>query len=242
MVGVEAGGEGIATGRHAARFADPRARARLGVLHGVHDLCAAGRARPDRRAPTRSPPGWTMPPSARSTPTCATWSAPATPAPPTRRRCRRFTLLARSEGILPALESAHAVAEAMRLAPTLTPRAGPARQPLGSRRQGPGHRHGAPWRQRPMNAPQPMLALDAIAAGFCRRPGARPRRALLTYLTLGLPHRRGQPGARALPWRAAARTSSSWACPFRTPWPTGPTIQPPPARRRCKAASRPAAA
>jgi len=30
--------------------------------------------------------------------------------------------LARTEGILPALESAHAVAEALKLAPTLTPR------------------------------------------------------------------------------------------------------------------------
>ena len=32
-----------------------------------------------------------------------------------------FQLLARTEGILPALESAHAVAEAVRLAPTLRP-------------------------------------------------------------------------------------------------------------------------
>ena len=32
-----------------------------------------------------------------------------------------FQLLARTEGILPALESAHAIAEAVRLAPTLRP-------------------------------------------------------------------------------------------------------------------------
>ena len=34
MVGVEAGGESIASGRHAARFADPQ-RAQVGVLHGT---------------------------------------------------------------------------------------------------------------------------------------------------------------------------------------------------------------
>ncbi|MGI5916193.1 MAG: tryptophan synthase subunit beta, partial [Anaerolineae bacterium] len=34
MVGVEAGGEGVETGRHAARFADAL-RGRVGVLHGV---------------------------------------------------------------------------------------------------------------------------------------------------------------------------------------------------------------
>src|SRR6185503_18820826 len=34
LIGVEAGGEGIASGRHAARFADP-AVGRLGVIHGT---------------------------------------------------------------------------------------------------------------------------------------------------------------------------------------------------------------
>ena len=34
LIGVEAGGEGILSGRHAARFADP-ARGRLGVIHGT---------------------------------------------------------------------------------------------------------------------------------------------------------------------------------------------------------------
>ena len=44
----------------------------------------------------------------------------------TRRKTMRRALdavvkLARTEGILPALESAHAVAEALRMAPTMTP-------------------------------------------------------------------------------------------------------------------------
>ena len=39
--------------------------------------------------------------------------------PPTTRRCNAFTELARLEGIIPALESAHAVAEVIRRAPGL---------------------------------------------------------------------------------------------------------------------------
>ena len=35
LIGVEAGGEGIASGRHAARFADP-VMGRPGVLHGAY--------------------------------------------------------------------------------------------------------------------------------------------------------------------------------------------------------------
>ena len=34
FLGVEAGGEGIASGKHAARFSDPNV-ARIGVLHGT---------------------------------------------------------------------------------------------------------------------------------------------------------------------------------------------------------------
>ena len=50
-----------------------------------------------------------------------------------------FHRLCRTEGIIPALESSHAVAYAMKLAPTLGQGPAPARQPLRPRRQ--GHRH-----------------------------------------------------------------------------------------------------
>ena len=36
-----------------------------------------------------------------------------------KRRWRAFQLLSRLEGIIPALESAHAIAEAVKLAPTM---------------------------------------------------------------------------------------------------------------------------
>jgi len=115
MIGVEAGGEGIATGRHAARFADPR-RGRLGVLHGVltyvlqdehgqiaqtHSLSAG------LDYPSVGPEHAQLRDRRRVQYTSATDD----------EALEAFQALARYEGILPALESAHAVAEAMRLAP-----------------------------------------------------------------------------------------------------------------------------
>ncbi len=119
MIGVEAGGEGIASGRHAARFADP-ARGRLGVLHGVRtyvlqtpegqialthsvsaglDYASVGPEHAYLRALERAHY------------TYATDDA----------ALEAFRALSRYEGILPALESSHAVAEAMRLAAERSP-------------------------------------------------------------------------------------------------------------------------
>jgi tryptophan synthase beta chain len=117
MIGVEAGGEGIASGRHAARFADPQ-RGRLGVLHGVRTYVLQD---PDGQiAETHSVSAGLDYPSVgpehaylreleRAHYTIATDD----------EALAAFAALSECEGILPALESAHAVAEAMRLAPTL---------------------------------------------------------------------------------------------------------------------------
>ncbi|MFH1084468.1 MAG: tryptophan synthase subunit beta [Chloroflexota bacterium] len=117
MIGVEAGGEGIATGRHAARFADPQ-RGRIGVLHGVKTYVLQD---PDGQiAATHSvsagldyasvgPEHALLRDQGRVRYTWATDD----------EALAAFQALARYEGILPALESSHAVAEAMRLAPTL---------------------------------------------------------------------------------------------------------------------------
>jgi tryptophan synthase beta chain len=117
LVGVEAGGEGIESGRHAARFADPRL-GRPGVLHGTYtyvlqdedgqiaathsisaglDYAAVGPEHAYLRKIGRAE---------------YTWADDA-------HALEAFQLLARTEGILPALESAHAVAEAIRRAPHL---------------------------------------------------------------------------------------------------------------------------
>ncbi|MEJ5197736.1 MAG: tryptophan synthase subunit beta, partial [Anaerolineae bacterium] len=117
LIGVEAGGAGIATGRHAARFADPY-RGRPGVLHGTYTYVlqdADGQI------------------AATHSISAGLDYAAVGPEHAWLRQCGRaeytvaddaaalaaFQLLTRTEGILPALESAHAVAEAMRLAPTL---------------------------------------------------------------------------------------------------------------------------
>ncbi len=117
LIGVEAGGQGIASGRHAARFADPHL-GRPGVLHGTYtyvlqtedgqiadthsisaglDYAAVGPEHAYLREIGRAEYTWVTDDQA----------------------LEAFQLLARLEGILPALESAHAVAEAIRRAPSL---------------------------------------------------------------------------------------------------------------------------
>ncbi len=114
LVGVEAGGEGILSGRHAARFADAE-RGRVGVLHGT------------RTYVLQDPWGQILDTHSISAGLDYPAVGPEHAWLRERRRARytavtdaealaAFQALARLEGILPALESAHAVAEAMRLA------------------------------------------------------------------------------------------------------------------------------
>ena len=119
LIGVEAGGAGVETGKHAARFSDPN-RGRPGVFQGTYsyvlqdedgqimetssisaglDYAAVGPEHAWLRKTERA--GYT---SATDDQALAA-----------------FHRLAQMEGILPALESSHAVAEAIRLAPTLSP-------------------------------------------------------------------------------------------------------------------------
>ena len=104
---MEAGGEGIET-RAPRRAADGRrARRHPARLALGGD---AGRGGPDPRRRTRSRPAWTTRAPAPSTPTCATAAAPATWPSPTTQALAAFRELARLEGIIPALETAHALA------------------------------------------------------------------------------------------------------------------------------------
>jgi tryptophan synthase beta chain len=115
LIGVEAGGRGGARGQHAARFAGGA----LGVLHGTRTLVlqdAEGQIAPTHSVsagldyPAVGPEHVLLEQTGRVEYTFAT-DAEAVAA---------FHLLARTEGILPALESAHAVAEAVRHAPELS--------------------------------------------------------------------------------------------------------------------------
>jgi tryptophan synthase beta chain len=119
LVGVEAGGKGIADGHHAARFADPQ-RGRVGVLHGTRSLLlqsADGQILETHSVsagldyPSVGPQHAFLRDQGRVTYTYATDD----------RALEAFFLLTRLEGIIPALESSHAVAEAIQRAPTLSP-------------------------------------------------------------------------------------------------------------------------
>ena len=114
MVGVEAGGEGIAAGKHAARFQGGS----IGILqgtrsyllqdeHGQIQLTHSVSAGLDYAAV--GPEHAWLRDLKRVEYTYAT----------DKQALRAFTELARLEGIIPALESAHAVAEVIGRAPTL---------------------------------------------------------------------------------------------------------------------------
>ncbi len=119
LIGVEAGGRGIDSGEHAARFADPQ-MGRPGVLHGCYtyvmqdgdgqialthsisaglDYAAVGPEHTDLRKIERAAYTYATDEEALAA----------------------FKTLSELEGILPALESAHAVAEAIKVAPEMSP-------------------------------------------------------------------------------------------------------------------------
>ena len=116
LVGVEAGGDGIATGRHAASIN----AGRVGVLHGnktyllqdadgqivtTHSVSAG------LDYPGVGPEHAHLHDTGRALYTVINDT----------EAIAAFDLLCRTEGIIPALESAHALAEAIRRAPALGP-------------------------------------------------------------------------------------------------------------------------
>jgi tryptophan synthase beta chain len=119
LIGVEAGGSGIASGKHAARFGDP-SKARVGVMHGTRtmvlqdgdgqisdtysisaglDYAAVGPEHSMLRDMERA------------------FYTSATDA----EAMQAFSTLCKVEGIIPALESSHAVAEVIKRAPKMRP-------------------------------------------------------------------------------------------------------------------------
>ncbi len=117
MIGVEAGGLGLESGKHAARFSGGKP----GVLHGTMtyllqdedgqvNLTHSVSAGLDYAAV--GPEHSHYQEAGRIQYTSAT----------DEEALEAFDLLARQEGIMPALESAHAIAEVVKLAPTLSKR------------------------------------------------------------------------------------------------------------------------
>ena len=118
LIGVEAGGEGIEGGKHAARFADPRL-GRPGVLHGTYTYVMQDED--GQIALTHSisagldyaavgPEHTRLRELERAFYTYATDD----------EALGAFQTLCQLEGIIPALESSHAVAEAIKRAPAMS--------------------------------------------------------------------------------------------------------------------------
>jgi len=119
MVGVEAGGLGIPSGKHAARFADPK-RGRPGVLHGTYtyvlqdehgNILETHSVSAGLDYPAVGPEHAWLREIGRVEYTYVT----------DEEALDAFQRLSRLEGIIPALESAHAVAEAIKRAPQMRP-------------------------------------------------------------------------------------------------------------------------
>jgi tryptophan synthase beta chain len=117
LIGVEAGGAGIESGKHAARFADPTL-GRLGVLHGTKTFVLQNAD--GQIAETHSisagldyaavgPEHSYLRETGRAQYTYATDD----------EALNAFSMLCKLEGIIPALESSHAVAEAIKRAPRM---------------------------------------------------------------------------------------------------------------------------
>jgi tryptophan synthase beta chain len=111
MIGVEAAGRGVETGEHAATLS----AGRIGVLHGSRSYLLQDDEGQIKEAYSLSagldyPEHSFLKDSGRIEYTSVT----------DQEALEAFSLLSRLEGIIPALESAHAVAQAIKTAPTLS--------------------------------------------------------------------------------------------------------------------------
>jgi len=118
LIGVEAGGLGVDSGRHAARFATPEGRP--GILHGTKTFVlsdADGQVLPTHSIsagldyPAVGPEHSWLRATGRASYTSVT----------DEQAVAAFRRTCRAEGIIAALESSHAIAHALDLAPTLDP-------------------------------------------------------------------------------------------------------------------------
>jgi tryptophan synthase beta chain len=117
LIGVEAGGRGIESGEHAARFSDPKL-GRPGVLHGAYTYLLQdedGQVALTHSISAGLDYAAVGPEHAFLRDTGRTEYTFASDT----QALEAFHRLARVEGILPALESSHAIAEALRLAPRM---------------------------------------------------------------------------------------------------------------------------
>ncbi|MCL2883416.1 MAG: tryptophan synthase subunit beta [Coriobacteriia bacterium] len=116
LIGCEAAGRGIATGQHAATIATGE----LGVFHGMKSLFC--QTSDGQIAPVYSISAGLDYPGIGPEHAFLYQTGRAEYYPVTDEQAvRAFEVLAQTEGIIPAIESAHAVAFALELAPSLSP-------------------------------------------------------------------------------------------------------------------------
>jgi tryptophan synthase beta chain len=118
LIGVEAGGDGIATGRHAARFGDA-SKGRVGVIHGTRTYVlqdADGQIAETHSISAGLDYAAVGPEHAQLRDMEQAFYTSATD----EEALAAFSLLCKTEGILPALESSHALAEAVKRAPRMS--------------------------------------------------------------------------------------------------------------------------
>ncbi len=118
LIGVEAGGHGIASGEHAARFADLNI-SRPGVLHGTRSFVmqnADGQIMNTHSISAGLDYASVGPEHAFLRQSERAYYTSATD----EEALAALQTLSKLEGIIPALESAHAVAEAIKRAPTMS--------------------------------------------------------------------------------------------------------------------------
>jgi tryptophan synthase beta chain len=119
LIGVEAGGEGIQDGKHAARFADPNV-SRVGVLQGTKSYVmqnADGQIMETHSISAGLDYASVGPEHALFRDQERAGYTYATDA----ETLEAFQVLCKTEGIIPALESSHAVAEVIKRAPKMRP-------------------------------------------------------------------------------------------------------------------------
>lgn len=118
LIGVEAGGNGIPSGMHAARFGDP-AKGRVGVIHGTRTYVLQdedGQIMETHSVSAGLDYAAVGPEHALLRDIERAFYTSATDA----EALEAFSTLCRIEGIIPALESSHAVAEVIKRAPTMS--------------------------------------------------------------------------------------------------------------------------
>ncbi|QUI23692.1 tryptophan synthase subunit beta [Vallitalea pronyensis] len=118
LVGVEAAGEGIATGKHAAVLSEG-AKGKIGVLHGMKTYLLAdddGNIKPAHSVSA----GLDYPGTGPEHAYLHSLGRATYEAISDKEALDAFQLLSKKEGIIPALESAHAIGYALKIIPQLS--------------------------------------------------------------------------------------------------------------------------